>query len=362
MKLLRSAFALAAATCLALSAAALPAVAADPKPPAPKKLFTISDPRIKESSGLAKSQKYEDLYWTVNDSSDSARVFGVDTDGDVKVVLKFKAEVRDVEAIAVDREGTIYIADIGDNTKSRDTIEIYTIPEPSSLENAENVRYHRYDFEYPDGPHDAETLLVQPETNEIFIVTKSSKGGAIYSTPGRPSREGTNKLTKVAAAPAGTFTDGTFLPDGQRAVLRTYVDVATVAWGDDKPTLVARGPVPLTQGESVAVGEADNTVLVGSEGSNSAVYQVQVPAKKATASPPPASSAPPKGSNNNDAGAGAADKNHNLRWIIIGAALFALVVTVLTFPPGRRERLDRMAENARLTGQSPTPNRRRHSA
>ncbi|MFB6722102.1 hypothetical protein ACFCV3_18145 [Kribbella sp. NPDC056345] len=361
MKFLRPAFALAAATCITLAAAALPAVAADPKPPAPKKLFTIDDSRIKESSGLAKSQKYEDLYWTVNDSNDTARVFGVDTDGDVKVVLKFKADVRDVEAVAVDREGTIYIADIGDNTKSRDTIEIYTIPEPDSLENAENVRYHRYDFKYPDGAHDAETLLVQPETNQLFIVTKASKGAAIYSTPGTPSREGTNRLTKLAAAPAGTFTDGTFLPDGQRAVLRTYVDVATVAWGD-KPTLVARGPAPLTQGESIAVGEVDNTVLVGSEGSNSAVYQVQVPTKKAAASPPPASAAPPKGAGNSDAGAGAADKNHNLRWIIIGAALFALVITVLTFPPGRRERLDRMAENARLTGQSPTPNRRRHSA
>jgi len=359
VKRLRSAFALVAATCITLAAAALPAVAADPTP-APKKMFTIDDARIKESSGLAKSQKYEDLYWTVNDSSDSARVFGIDTDGDVKAVLKFKAEVRDVEAIAVDREGTIYIADIGDNTKSRDMVEIYTIPEPDSLESAENVRYHRYDFKYPDGAHDAETLLVQPETNQLFIVTKSSKGGAIYSAPGTPSREGTNRLTKLAAAPAGVFTDGTFLPDGQRAVLRTYVDVATVAWGDDKPTLVARGPAPLTQGESIAVGTADDTVLVGSEGANSAVYQVKVPAKKAAASPTAA--APPKKSSGDAADSAPAGKNHNLRWIIIGAALFALVITILTFPPGRRERLDRMAENARLTGQSPTPARRRHSA
>ncbi|MFI5730700.1 hypothetical protein ACIA49_11315 [Kribbella sp. NPDC051587] len=360
MKLLRTALALVAASCFTLAAAALPAVAADPTPAAPKKLFTMSDSRLKGSSGLAKSQKYERLYWTVSDAGETARVYGVDTEGDIKVTLRFKADVRDVEAVAVDREGTIYIADIGDNTKSRDMIEIYTIPEPGALEDAENVRYHRYDFTYPDGAHDAETLLVQPETNQLFIVTKAAKGAAIYATPATPSREGTNKLTKLAPAPTGIFTDGTFLPDGQRAVLRTSTEVATVAWGDT-PTLAARAPLPAADGESVAEASADNAVLVGGGNSSSAVYQVQVPAKKAAASPP-ASSAPPKGSTTADAGAGAADKNHNLRWIIIGAALFALVITVLTFPPGRRERLDRMAENARLTGQSATPTRRRHSA
>ncbi|TDD43119.1 hypothetical protein E1263_41870 [Kribbella antibiotica] len=360
MKLLRSVLALVAATGFTLATAALPAVAADPTPAAPKKLFTISDSRLKESSGLAKSAKYEKLYWTVNDSGDTARVFGIDTSGDVKVTLRLKAEVQDVEAIGVDREGTIYIADIGDNKKSRDMIEIYTIPEPDSLTDADNVRYHRYDFKYPDGAHDAETLLVEPESQQLYIVTKSTKGGAIYAAPASPSREGTNRLTKVGPAPAGTFTDGTFLPDGKHVVLLTYTDVSTVAWGE-KPTLAARASIPIRQSESVAVG-ADDTVLVGSEGSNSAVYQVQIPVKKGAATPP-ASSAPPKGgANTADTGANASDKNHNLRWIIIGAALFALVITVLTFPPGRRERLDRMAENARLTGQSATPSRRRHSA
>lgn len=331
---------------------------ADPTPAA-KKLFTIRDERVDESSGLAKSQKYEGIYWTVNDSGDTARVFGIDTTGRVKAVLRFKAQVRDVEAIAVDRDGTIYVADIGDNKSTRDRIEIYTLPEPDELTDAENVRYHRYDFEYPDGAHDAETLLVKPGSNQLYIVTKVSEGkGAIYAAPPNPSRQGTNKLTKLAAAPSGVFTDGTFLPDGKRVVLRTYVDVATVAWGT-KPTLVARGAVPLAQGESVAVGQASNTVLVGSEGKNSAVYQVQVPAKKAAATPTPTATPPAAAGSESTSDSG---KSGNLRWILIGAAFFALIITVLTFPLGRRERRDRMAENARLTGQAPpTPHRRHHA-
>ena len=373
MRQVRTALALLGATLCTLAGVALPASTAaassagsagsdaGPTTPAPKKLFTIRDDRIQESSGLAKSVKHPGTYWTVNDSGDTGRVFALDANGKVEAVLRFGAKVTDVEALGVDRDGTIYVADIGDNKENRDQIEIYTIPEPETLEDQSNVTYHRYDFKYPDGAHDAETLLIEPGTSQLYIVTKGLKGtGAIYAAPPAPSRKGTNDLTKLAAAPSGVITDGTFLPDGQRVVLRTYADVTTVAWGET-PNAIARGAAPLGQGETVAVGPTDGTVLVGSEGANSGVYQVQVPAKSAASTPPSASATPKPAtsadSNNSDSG-----KSHNLRWIIVGAALFALIITVITFPPGRRERLDRQAENARLTGQSPpTPRRRQHS-
>lgn len=325
-------------------------------PPAPKKMFTITDDRVDESSGLAKSQKYEGIWWTVNDSGDTARVFGIDTKGKVQAVLSFSAPVKDVEAIAVDRDGTIYIADIGDNKSNRDMIEVYTIPEPEELADEDSVKFHRYDFEYPDGAHDAETLLVEPTTNRLYFVTKVAKGKAgFYSAPEESSREGTNPLTKMADAPAGV-TDGTFMPDGKQVVLRSYVDVATVAWGE-KPNVVGRGAVPLAQGESVAVGPSGSDLLVGSEGSNSVVYQVQVPPRKAAATPTPTPKPAPASDSSSEP-----KSNHNLRWILIGAALFALIITIVTFPAGRRERHDRMAENARLTGQPPPDRHRRRTS
>lgn len=327
---------------------------ADPTP-APKKLFTIRDERVDESSGLAKSQQYEGIWWTVNDSGDTARVFGINASGKVKAVLSFNAPVRDVEAIAVDRDGTIYIADIGDNKSTRDMIAVYTIPEPAQLEDAEEVKFRRYDFTYPDGAHDAETLLIAPETRRLYFVTKALKGKAgFYAAPEEPSRQGTNELTRLADAPLNV-TDGTFLPDGKRVVLRSYVDIAAVDWGA-APKVVGRAGVPLAQGESVAVGPAGNTVLVGSEGSNSAVYEVQVPARKAT--PQPSATASPKPAAGESA---EPKKGSNLRWIIVGAGLFAFVVTIVTFRTGRRERLDRMAENARLTGQQPPTDHRRRT-
>lgn len=328
---------------------------ADPTPGAAKKLFTIGDSRIEESSGLAKSHNFDDIYWTINDSGDRARVFGVDLSGKVEMVLNFNAKVSDVEAIAVDKDGFIYVADIGDNNANRDMISIYTMPEPKQRGDVEKMTYHRYDFTYPDGAHDAETLLIEPGTNQLYIVTKATKGAAIYAAPPAPSREGTNELTKFAPAPPGVFTDGTFLADGQKAVLRTYTDVQTVAWGDT-PTVVAKGSTPLGQGESVALGKTDSTLLVGYDAKDSPVYQVPIPVKKAGSAP----SATPKPGATNEAGT-ESKKNHSLRWILIGAAAFALLITILTFPPGRRERRDRQAENARLTGQSPPSPHRRHT-
>jgi hypothetical protein len=96
------------------------------------------------------------------------------------------------------------------------------------------------------------------------------------------------------------------------------------------------------------VGPSRDDLVIGSEGKGSVVYQVRVPPAKGAAGP---SATPTPKSAVSDTSQ--TKSNHNLRWILIGAALFAFIVTIVTFPPGRRERLDRMAENARLTGQAP---------
>ena len=214
--------ALAMATAAALlSCPLLPAAAATDV------AFTIRDLRITESSGLVRDPS-ADIYWTVNDSGDEGTAYGVRDDGNVEGIVAFRAAPRDVEAVAMSGR-RLYVADIGDNRARRAFVTVYYFNDPEP--NNRTVSYRSYDFSYPDGAHDAETLLVEPGTNQLFIVTKSAKGGAIYAAPPAPSRQGTNELTKLAPAPTGTFTDGTFLPDGQRVVLRTYTGLATVRWG-----------------------------------------------------------------------------------------------------------------------------------
>jgi hypothetical protein len=247
--------------------------------------FTIADPRVTESSGLARDTARQ-AYWTVNDSGDSGRVFAVDSSGKTLGTASFRAAPVDVEALAM-HDRRLYVADIGDNTAKRQSVTVYFFDNLTPGNGT--ATYMAYDFAYPDGAHDAETLLVDP-AGRLYVVTKEAKGG-IYAAPTAPSRTAVNRLEKVGDAPA-YVTDGVVLPDG-RIALRTYVSVEIL-----DPTsyqVVARASAPLQpQGESIAVDLAGDGLLLGSEGKGSAVYAVRVPdalgaVPSASASPPAAS-------------------------------------------------------------------------
>ena len=81
-------------------------------------------------------------------------------------------------------ENRLFIADIGDNLAQQDSSgSTSSDPQASGL----TVDVRAWDFRYPDGPHDAETLLVN-ENGRLFIVTKRGDGGAVYAAPRKPSR------------------------------------------------------------------------------------------------------------------------------------------------------------------------------
>ncbi len=280
----------AAALSLALLASLwAPAVAAAEA----KVAFTITDPRITESSGLVRNAAH-DGYWTVNDSGDGGVVYALNTKGAVTGSFRYAASPTDVEALA--RYGKrLYVADIGDNAKKRDFVTVYYFSDPPT--DGSTVKFRSYDFAYPDGPHDAETLLVDA-AGRLYIVTKDKKG-AIYSAPGVPSRTALNRLVKVGSAPA-YVTDGVFLDNNEQIALRTYVSVIMLDAISYKTA--GRSVAPLQpQGETIALTPNGKQLLLGSEGSPSTTYVVSVPTKdakvpKAAATPPADPSASPSAS------------------------------------------------------------------
>lgn len=252
--------------------------------------FTIKDPRISQSSGLTRDTTLQ-AYWTVNDSGAEGRVFAVDGTGKTLGTANFRADVVDVEALAMAGR-RLYVADIGDNGATRSSVSVYSFDNLTPGNGT--ATYRALDFAYPDGAHDAEALLVNP-AGRLYLVTKDATGG-IYAAPSNPSRERMNTLVKVGDAPA-YVTDGVFLPDG-RIALRTYVSVEIL-----DPTsyeVVARSPAPVQpQGESMAVDLAGTGLLLGSEGRSSTVYAVPVPdalrAVPSAGATPPAATASASG-------------------------------------------------------------------
>ncbi|HZC26876.1 MAG TPA: hypothetical protein VE287_07620, partial [Actinopolymorphaceae bacterium] len=190
-------------------------------PDGPQKVFTISDQRIAESSGLTFGTKHTDALYTINDSGNTPDVFALDLTGKVLGTIALGGATNtDWEAVASGPDGRIWVGDIGDNDRKRESITLFRIHEPDQLGD-QREQWSRFTLAYPDGAHDAETLLVHPKTGRVYIVTKDPQGGGIYAGPAELASGTPNTMTKVANAPA-VVTDGAFLPDGSAAVVRTY--------------------------------------------------------------------------------------------------------------------------------------------
>jgi sugar lactone lactonase YvrE len=109
--------------------------------------------KINELSGLARSRRSAGVLWCHNDSGDSSRLFAVRTEGTLlsseKGVDIAGTRNNDWEDIAIDRDGTLYIADMGNNSNRRTDLGIYALPEPEpGAPEAEGARF--YPVRYPD--------------------------------------------------------------------------------------------------------------------------------------------------------------------------------------------------------------------
>ena len=239
----------------------------------------LEDPRILESSGLALSRRHPAVLWTHNDSGGGPELYAVGPDGRTLATLTLAgAEARDWEALAPGRDDrgrpALLVGDIGDNQDLWPEVAVYRVTEPARLRDA-TVPAVRYRLRYADGPRDAEALLVDPRSNRLYVATKSSDGGGLYRAPARLRTDQVNVLHRVARVPR-VVTDGSFAPDGRSFVLRDYQGAFVYTAPGRR---VGSFELPIQyQGESIAVAADGRSVLAGSEGADSAVWRVPLPA------------------------------------------------------------------------------------
>ncbi|MEV0258393.1 WD40 repeat domain-containing protein [Streptomyces sp. NPDC050732] len=244
--------------------------------------FTVKDPRIVESSGLAASRAHPGIYWTHNDQDKGAFLYAVDSktgETVATVTMTGVGSPRDVEAISVGSDGNIYVGDIGDNLNGTwPNVWVYKLPEPKQLKD-QTVRATQYVVKYADGARDAEALMVHPKTGRIYIVSKNEDGGGLYESPERMSASGTNVFRRIGDIDLWV-TDGAFSPDGEQLALRGYFGGIWYAWQGEgkKPQRKGRLSVPLQrQGESVTYTPDGTTLMYGTEGEQSEVEPVEAP-------------------------------------------------------------------------------------
>ncbi|MDT9592018.1 hypothetical protein RDV89_03000 [Nocardioides zeae] len=236
----------------------------------------FADPEIVESSGLA---VVDGRFVTINDSGDPGRLFVVDpATGETVGVTRWEPDPVDVEAVApVVEDGAatseVWVADIGDNFARRDSVEVLRVPVAVGDVQVDPVAY---ELVYPDGPRDAESLLTDPATGRLYVVSKGPLGGSFYAAPEVLDADAPNELELLTAAPV-MATDAAFLPDGRHLVVRGYVNAHVYSF----PALEDLGSFVLPsqpQGEGVGVDPDDpDAVLLTSEGLEQPILRVEIP-------------------------------------------------------------------------------------
>jgi hypothetical protein len=316
---------------------------------------TLDDPRLDEASGLVMTPSGPAV---VNDSGNATVVYTLAPDCSVASARPVGVSGRDVEDLARDADGTLWLADIGDNGGVRRDIALIRVP----VRGAPDVRR----LVYPDRPHDAETLLL-PADGRPVIITKDLGGrSGVYSTDAPPVTTSPTPLRHVGefvvplsgtdGGPLGPFgrglvTGGALSADGRVAAVRTYTDawLYPVAGGsaDDVVTALRRTPVgvPLPgepQGEAIAF-TADGTLLSAGEAGRSrsgatATASLRAVPGAVSLVPPPTAVAPPPAAATVPATAGVGTRGPGLLAVSAAGAVASVVAGVPIVALVRRRR------------------------
>lgn len=219
-----------------------------------RKVGVIHDSSLWEVSGLAASRSHPGYLWAEEDSGNSNQIQLISPRGNA--VARFSIENarnRDWEDIAVgpgpipDRS-YIYVADIGDNRGWHSEKFIYRFPEPAllmreklmngTIPNADIIRLH-----LPDGAQNAEAILLDPLTKDLFIISKGPSS-TVYQAAYPQSLTESTQMTALFRIPFDHVTSAAISTDGLEILIRTYEQVFYYSRRADETIANALSRVP----------------------------------------------------------------------------------------------------------------------
>lgn len=201
---------------------------------------TLGVVEMTEASGLGWSIKNPGMIWSHNDAGHSNTLFLIDTSSG-EIVARYKIggtmniDWEDIEVSWGPKKGEsyIYIGDFGDNEQKRPEYSVFRFPEPQFEESHHGQNVHLTDlevdrirFQYPDGSKDTESILVDPITNDIFLITKRGEVSVLYSLP-YPQQVQSNPYT-IYKAGEFSFREASAAAsslDGSKVMIKNRVDI-----------------------------------------------------------------------------------------------------------------------------------------
>ncbi|MBX2964791.1 MAG: hypothetical protein KF845_01510 [Cyclobacteriaceae bacterium] len=189
---------------------------------------------IDEASGLVASRINPGMLWTHNDSGDKPRIFLIDSLGRYTATGWLNGITnRDWEDIALGGgplpdKTYLYIAEIGDNLARHPHKVIYRIEEPLftgdtvfHIDEVDSIR-----FVLPDGARDAEALMIDPQTKDLYIFSKREPAVNLYRLPYPQSTTEIITAEKVLEKlPFTLIVAADWSADGKEILIKNYQQV-----------------------------------------------------------------------------------------------------------------------------------------
>ena len=185
--------------------------------------------RLEEASGLVASANNLGYYWSHNDSGNSAEVFLIDSNADIRLTCKFnKVKNRDWEDVAIGAgpiEGVtyVYVGDIGDNRAEFPVKYIYRFVEPI-FTNQTDLLISDYDtliIKLPDGVRDSEALTIDPISNDMILVSKREDSVRVYKINYKDQQD-TLLANRVAVLPLHNINAADISVNGSEVLMKDY--------------------------------------------------------------------------------------------------------------------------------------------
>ncbi len=301
----------------------------------------VTDVGLTEISGAVASRDQTDVLWVHNDSGHQNEVWAIDPEGAVLGHFTVPGATSvDWEDIGLGAGPTadrsyLYVGDIGDNSftpvigtgldprSEANPVVIYRVPEPevadgfgdeanadvmpeagsstgATSETASETEVAvALAVTYADGPRDAEALLADPVSGDVFVISKEwdRSPTGLYRLPATvvgaaATPGGITTMERVAdvagpdgASGPGLITGADIAADGTLVALRTYGSV--ILWDRDPDKTLAETMVePPTctrkvdepQGEAVAFGSDSQSLVTISEGEGVPLNWLPLPA------------------------------------------------------------------------------------
>ncbi len=201
------------------TATAVPADVPDTPPWQPTGKYTHPD--IQESSGIVKSQQFEGVYWTLNDSGNPATLYATKINGELTQEIPVRGSGNfDWEALGIDAQNQLWIGEIGNNSRLRQDLKVVVVEEPNPFTETEVEVIASYPYRYPDENVDAEGLFIAEGIP--YIVSKERERAVLYRFPAlKPDTK--QVLVRVGEFAEAKFVTGAGLSeDGTRLAVCTY--------------------------------------------------------------------------------------------------------------------------------------------